>query len=53
MKQVGINFVVPEEKRNQFNSILSLKGLKTKDVMTVFVEKILKEPEKTLKFIGY
>lgn len=53
MKKVGINFPVAETKRNQFNSILSGKGLKTKDVMENFVDKLLADPEKTLQFIGY
>ena len=51
-KNYAINFATTEEKRNNFNSIIAGKGLNTKDVMNMFLDKLISTPDETLKFIG-
>lgn len=51
-KNYAINFATTEEKRNNFNSIIAGKGLNTKDVMNMFLDKLISTPKETLKFIG-
>ena len=51
-KSFAINFATTEEKRRQFNSLLAGNGLNTKDVMNLFVDKLISTPAETLKFLG-
>ena len=51
-KKLAINFSTTEEKRNNFNSIIAGKGLNTKDVMNLFIDKFITKTKETLKFLG-
>jgi len=47
----NINFETTEENRKRFNSVIGLKGLKTKAVMNTFVEKFISNSDEVLKFL--
>ncbi len=51
-KNFAISFATTEEKRRQFNSLLAGNGLNTKDVMNLFVDKLISTPAETLNFLG-